>query len=57
MTVTASSAVPHLDVTDPTFSITSDEVKAAREQNWYATTPYGIAVLRYDELSPTACAA
>ena len=51
MTVTASSAVPHLDVTDPTFSITSDEVKAAREQNWYATTPYGIAVLRYDELS------
>ena len=51
MTVTATSHVPHLDVADPAFSITSDEVKAAREQHWYATTPYGIAVLRYEQLS------
>ena len=45
------SAIPHLDLADPTFSITSDEVKAAREANWYATTPYGFAILRYDQLS------
>ncbi len=46
-----SPNVPHLDVTEPTFAITSDEVHAAREQSWYATTPYGLAVLRYEELS------
>ena len=44
-------AAPVLDVADPTFSITGDEVHAARERSWYATTPYGIAVLRYDEMS------
>ncbi|GAA2148001.1 cytochrome P450 [Humibacillus xanthopallidus] len=43
--------VPSFDVTDPGFSITSDEVHAARERSWYATTNYGIAVLRYDEVS------
>ena len=32
--------VPHLDVADPAFSITSDEVMTAREQHWYATTPH-----------------
>lgn len=42
---------PTLDVADPAFSITSEEVRAARERSWYATTPYGIAVLRYDEMS------
>ncbi|MFT3874562.1 MAG: cytochrome P450 [Nocardioides sp.] len=51
MTTLTSSAVPHLDVTADGFSITSDEVHAAREAHWYATTPYGIAVLRYDEVS------
>lgn len=40
-----------LDVADPTFSITAPAVHAAREDDWYATTPYGIAVLRYDEMS------
>jgi cytochrome P450 len=43
--------IPHLDVTAPGFSITSDEVHEARERSWYATTPYGIAVLRYDEMN------
>jgi len=42
---------PILDVADPSFSITSEEVHAARRRSWYATTPYGIAVLRYDEMS------
>lgn len=40
-----------LRVDDPEFAITSDEVKAARESNWYARTPYGLAALRYDEVS------
>jgi cytochrome P450 len=43
--------VPFLDVADPGFSIRSPEVRAAREQGWYARTPYGIAVLRYDQVS------
>jgi cytochrome P450 len=43
--------VPVFDVTDPAFSITSDEVHQARELNWYATTPYGIAVLRYEQVN------
>ncbi|MET7339050.1 cytochrome P450 [Nonomuraea sp. NPDC005650] len=46
-----AGATPVLDVADPSFSITSAAVHAAREQSWYATTPYGIAVLRYDEMS------
>ncbi|EWT00060.1 cytochrome P450 [Intrasporangium oryzae NRRL B-24470] len=45
------TTVPSFDVADPAFSITSDEVHAARERSWYATTNYGIAVLRYDEVS------
>lgn len=40
----------YLKVDDPEFSIRSDEVKAAREKNWYARTPYGIAILRYAEV-------
>jgi cytochrome P450 len=44
-------AAPYLDVADPSFSITSDEVKRARERSWYARTPYGLAILRYDEVS------
>jgi cytochrome P450 len=49
-TLTVEDA-PYLDVADPSFSITSDEVKQAREQSWYARTPYGLAILRYDEVS------
>jgi cytochrome P450 len=49
--VTVSNpTVPFLDVADPAFSIRSDEVRAAREASWYARTPYGIAVLRYDQV-------
>lgn len=54
MTIAADldhTVAPAFDIADPTFSITSDVVHAAREQSWYATTNYGIAVLRYDEVS------
>ena len=43
--------VPVFDVADPAFSITSAEVHDARERSWYATTPYGIAVLRYEQVN------
>jgi len=42
---------PRLAVTDPSFAITGDEVKAARERSWYARTEHGLAVLRYAEAS------
>ncbi|MEM1162261.1 MAG: cytochrome P450, partial [Pseudomonadota bacterium] len=41
---------PFLDVADPNFSIRAPEVREARSQNWFARTPYGIAVLRYAEM-------
>lgn len=40
-----------LQVDAPGFSIRSDEVKAAREKNWYAHTNYGLAILRYAEVA------
>lgn len=51
MSSTTLDSVPSFDVTDPAFSITSAEVHEAREQSWYATTPYGIAVLRYEQVN------
>lgn len=50
MSPTTLAEAPYLDVADPAFSIRSAEVKAARAQSWFARTPYGIAVLRYDEV-------
>jgi cytochrome P450 len=38
-----------LDFNQPGFSIRSEQVMDARERNWYATTPFGIAVLRYED--------
>jgi cytochrome P450 len=46
--------VPYFDITCPGFSIKSAEVYAAREQSWYARTNYGLAVLRYDQVSRLA---
>jgi cytochrome P450 len=43
--------VPYLDISDPSFSVGSAQVRAARERSWYAKTNLGIAVLRYDEMS------
>ncbi len=42
---------PFLDVSDPSFSIRSQDVLNAREKSWFARTPYGIAILRYDEVN------
>ncbi|MCR9140189.1 MAG: cytochrome P450 [Alphaproteobacteria bacterium] len=41
---------PYLDLKDPGFSIQSKEVQQAREQSWFARTPYGLAILRYEEM-------
>jgi cytochrome P450 len=38
-------------IADPAFSVTSAEVRRAREAGWYARTSYGLAVLRYDQVS------
>lgn len=46
-----TSEAPYLDVADPSFSVQSAEVRQARERSWYARTSYGLAVLRYDEVS------
>ena len=51
MSSIASDGVAYLDPSDPAFSFRSAEVAAAREQSWYARTPYGIAVLRYEEVA------
>ncbi len=42
---------PFLDVADPAFSLRSAAVRRARETGWYARTSYGLAVLRYDQVS------
>jgi cytochrome P450 len=43
--------VSFFDIADPAFSVTSAEVRRAREAGWYARTSYGLAVLRYDQVS------
>lgn len=50
MSIAETVDVPYLKLSDPTFSIRSQEVRDARESNWYARTPYGIAVLRYEDV-------
>ncbi len=44
-----TAAVPYFDLADPAFDVTSDEVHRTREQHWYARTPWGWAVLRYEQ--------
>ena len=51
MTRTPDPAEPFFDVADPAFSVTSARVRRAREAGWYARTSYGLAVLRYDQVS------
>jgi len=50
-TDTMSGFAPYFDIADPAFRIKSEQVYAARERSWYARTNYGLAVLRYDEMS------
>ncbi|WP_432870458.1 cytochrome P450 [Microbispora rosea] len=40
--------VAYLDIEDPDFRPDSADVHKAREANWYARTPRGYAVLRYE---------
>lgn len=42
---------PYFDISDSTFAMHSEAVRAARSQSWFAHTNYGIAVLRYNEVS------
>ena len=42
------AGAPHLDPSQPGFSMRSEAVREARSRSWYATTPYGLAVLQYD---------
>ena len=52
MTVTLETAdAPFFDITDPAFSVSSREVLEARERSWFARTTFGLAVIRYDEVS------
>src|SRR5690348_16467678 len=48
---TPDPAAPFFDVADPAFSVSSAEVRRVREAGWYARTSYGLAVLRYDQVS------
>jgi cytochrome P450 len=48
---TAVDEAPYFDIESPDFAIKSEPVYAARERSWYARTSYGLAVLRYDEMS------
>jgi cytochrome P450 len=43
--------LPYLPVSDPAFSVQSEAVREARAAGWCARTPYGLAVLRYAEVS------
>ena len=43
------TAAPFIDVQAPGFSIRSLEVLAARDESWYARTPFGIAILRHED--------
>lgn len=49
-TIPLGASLPFLDVSDPAFSIRSAQVAEAREASWCARTPYGLAVLRYEDV-------
>jgi cytochrome P450 len=52
MTLSIETAdVPYFDISDPSFSASSEQVRAARAASWFARTEFGLAVLRYDEVS------
>lgn len=48
---TPTVEIPYLNISDPSFAMQSEELRNARAASWYARTNYGIAVLRYDEVS------
>ncbi|MFJ9752868.1 cytochrome P450 [Streptomyces chartreusis] len=40
---------PFIDVLNPAFHFASPQIHAAREQHWYARTPVGVLILRYQQ--------
>jgi cytochrome P450 len=50
MSKSSTEPAPYFDLADPNFSVRSRSVRDAREKSWYARTPYGLAVLRYEEV-------
>ena len=46
----ANQEAAYLDLSNKGFSIRSEAVREARQLNWYANTPYGLAILRYNEM-------
>lgn len=50
MTAEALDA-PYLNISDPDFAMQSEEVRSARDLNWYARTNYGLAILQYEHVS------
>lgn len=49
MILAVATGIPYLDLADPAFDVTSDIVHRARDDGWFARTPYGWAILRYEE--------
>ncbi len=49
MTTTPDTNVAVFDILDPAFRVDSPEVRAAADAGWWARTPIGLAVLRYQE--------
>ncbi|MFB9624304.1 cytochrome P450 [Nonomuraea helvata] len=45
----SSQNVPFLDVLDPAFDFGAPEAFAAQAESWYATSPIGLLVLRYEQ--------
>ncbi|HPJ20090.1 MAG: cytochrome P450 [Actinobacteria bacterium] len=43
--------LPYLPVADPSFSVQSAAVREARDAGWCARTPYGLAILRYEQVN------
>ncbi|MGH3868096.1 MAG: cytochrome P450 [Pseudonocardiaceae bacterium] len=46
---TSHDDIAMFDILDPAFRVNSPEVRAAADASWWARTPIGIAVLRYQE--------
>ena len=46
---TSPDDIAVFDILDPAFRVNSPEVRAAADASWWARTPIGIAVLRYQE--------
>jgi len=47
---TELNSLPYLDMSSPAFSTKSKQVLDARDKSWCARTPYGLAVLRHNQV-------